>query len=86
MYNPGGTPSFKEGDKIFVDPDRDAIHRSLVVARLDDQQEATFKQLLVEDGQRLLLALNPSWPNRILAVNGNCTLCGVVVGKLETFI
>lgn len=86
MYDPTGRHSFRDGDTIFVDPDRGADHRSLVIARLDDEKEATFKQLLIEGDQRMLQALNPSWPNRIIPINGNCTMCGVVIGKLESFI
>lgn len=86
MFDPTGMHSFKDGDTIFVDPDRGADHRSLVIARLDDIKEATFKQLLIEGDQRMLQALNPSWPNRIISVNGNCSICGVVIGKVESFI
>ena len=87
MFDPTGARSFKDGDTIFVDPDRQADHRSLVIARLDDEKEATFKQLIIEaDGQRMLQALNPSWPNRIIPINANCTICGVVIGKVESFI
>jgi SOS-response transcriptional repressor LexA len=86
MFDPTGNYSFKDSDTIFVDPERDAGHRSLVVARLDDEHEATFKQLIIEGDQRILQALNPSWPNRIIAVNGNCSICGVVIGKVEFFI
>lgn len=86
MYNPAGNYSFKDGDTIFVDPDRQADHRSLVIARLDHEKEATFKQLLIEGEQRMLQALNPSWPDRIIRINGNCTLSGVVIGKVEFFI
>jgi SOS-response transcriptional repressor LexA len=82
MYDPSGERSYKEGDFIAVDPDIEARHKSRVVVRLDDENTATFKQLLVEpDGKKLLVALNPSWPNRILPVNGNATVCGVVIGK-----
>lgn len=85
MYAPGSEQSFREGDRIFVDPEREAHHRSLVIARLDDEAEATFKQLLIEGNKRYLQALNPNWPNRIIEVNGNCTICGVVIGKWESF-
>src|SRR5207244_6087572 len=34
MESPFGKPSFSEGDLIFVDPDREAMHRSLVIAKL----------------------------------------------------
>jgi len=86
MHNPGGDLSFKDGDKIFVDPDREAMHRSLVIARLDDEAEATFKQLLLEGEQKLLQALNPQWPERIIKINGRASLCGVVIGKMESFV
>jgi len=81
MHNPDGRPSYAEGDIIFVDPDRDAIHGDRVIVRLDDQQEATFKQLLIEDGRKVLKALNPNWPNRYIPINGNATICGVIIGK-----
>jgi SOS-response transcriptional repressor LexA len=86
MHNPGGEISFAEGDIIFVDPDRDAIHKSLVVMRLDDSNEATFKRLLTDGEKRFLEALNPSWPNRIFEINGDARPCGVVIAKLESFI
>ncbi|EEO27839.1 LexA family protein [Oxalobacter paraformigenes] len=82
MYNPGGERSYNDGDYIAVDPCREAQNGSLVVVRLDDDNTATFKQLLIEpNGERMLMALNPSWPNRIMHVNANATICGVVIGK-----
>lgn len=83
MWNPHGRPSFQDGDLIFVDPDRDAIHGSMVVVRLDDEQEATFKQLVVEGSRCYLRAANPLWPNPILQINSNATICGVVILKAE---
>jgi SOS-response transcriptional repressor LexA len=85
MYNPAGKPSFSEGDIIFCDPERRAINKSLVICRLDDQPEATFKRLLIEDGVKMLEALNPSWPQRIIKINGNATICGVVFGRYDSF-
>lgn len=86
MYNPNERHSFNDGDIIFVDPDRCAIHRSLIVAKLTDTQEATFKQLLIEDDQQFLMALNPSWPDRIFRINGNAEICGVAIAKHEPLI
>ena len=83
MWNPHGRPSFQDGDLIFVDPDRDAVHGSMVVVRLDDEREATFKQLVVEGSRRYLRAANPSWPDKILQIDGNATICGVVIFKGE---
>lgn len=81
MFNPGGRPSYSDGDILFVDPDREAQPGDRVIVRLDDNAEATFKQLVVEDGRRLLKALNPEWSPRYIEINGRATITGVVIGK-----
>lgn len=85
MHNPTGDRSFSEGDIIFIDPERQAQHRSLVICRLDGSHEATFKRLLIEGDTKMLEAINPSWPDRIVKINGNATICGVVIGKVESY-
>ncbi|ASD68512.1 LexA family protein [Pseudoalteromonas piscicida] len=72
-------PKFQDGDLIFVDPEAACVHGSYVVARLDDDNQATFKQLIIEGGQKFLKALNPNWPEQLVPINGNCTLVGRVV-------
>ncbi len=76
-------PKFHESDLIFVDPNVAAEHGKYVVLRLDEPNEATFKQLIVEGNQHYLKALNPDWPNRIIEANAAATICGVVVFKGE---
>ncbi|WP_368485288.1 LexA family protein [Pseudoalteromonas sp. SD03] len=78
-------PKFYDGDLIFVDPEADCIHGSYVVARLDDNNEATFKQLIIESGQKFLKAANPNWPEQLIPINGNCTLVGKVVFAGKSF-
>jgi SOS-response transcriptional repressor LexA len=78
MLNPAGEDSFREGDVILVDPDREPRHRSLVIVRLPDENEATFKQLLIDGSRRYLQALNPQWPNRVIELPQDATICGVV--------
>lgn len=85
MYNPDGEPSFRHNDIIQVEPARWADNGSLVIVRLDDEKEATFKQLIIEGEKKYLKALNPSWPERIMQVNGNATICGVVRAKVVTY-
>ena len=72
-------PKFYDGDLIFVDPEAECIHGSYVVARLDDDNHATFKQLIIENGQKFLKAANPNWPEQLIPINGNCTLVGKVI-------
>lgn len=85
MLDPTGKRSFKDGDLVLVEPHAYAENGSLVVVRLDDESEATFKQLIIEGGRKYLKALNPNWPNRIFEVNGNATICGVVRAKTEVW-
>lgn len=78
-------PKFYEGDLIFVDPEAECIHGSYVVARLDDNNEATFKQLIIESGHKFLKAANPNWPEQLIPINGNCTLVGKIIFAGKSF-
>lgn len=66
-----------EGMIILVDPEREPLSGKLVVAKLENENEATFKQYMVDAGRCYLKALNPHHPPTI--VNGNCKIIGVVV-------
>ena len=44
---------------IFIDPKVQTVDGKYVVVRLDDENQATFKQLIIEDGQKILQAANP---------------------------
>ena len=81
MRNLHSQPSYDPGDIIFVDPNLAAKPGDRVVVRLESQEAATFKQYLEEDGCKLLKALNPDWKPRYIHINGDATICGVVVGK-----
>lgn len=78
MLHPGGEDSFRDGDIILVDPDREPRHRSMVIVRMPETNEVTFKQLLVDGAQRHLQALNPQWPDRVLPLPADAVICGVV--------
>jgi len=85
MFNQHERRSFRDGDIIFVDPSKDAENGSLVIAKLVDSQEATFKQLVMEGSRRFLKPLNPAWPEPIIELGPDATICGVVFSKLEIF-
>jgi len=55
-------PRYHNGDIIFVDPDISAAQGSDVIVRLENSNEATFKQLVVEGSRRYLKPLNPRFP------------------------
>lgn len=69
--------SIPEGTFVLFDTGRDAVNGNLVVAKLQDDNEATFKKLIVDGSQRYLKGLNPQWP--LVSINGNCTIIGVAV-------
>ncbi|HDU1549329.1 TPA: helix-turn-helix domain-containing protein [Klebsiella pneumoniae] len=69
--------SIPEGTYVLFDTGREAVNGSLVIAKLEDSNEATFKKLVIDGGQRYLKGLNPAWP--LVPVNGNCRIIGVAV-------
>ncbi len=76
MTSPTGL-SIPEGMQILVDPDVEATNGRLVIAKLDTENEATFKKYVIDAGQRYLKPLNPSY--HMIPVNGNCRIIGVVI-------
>ncbi len=76
MTSPVGL-SIPEGMMILVDPEVEAISGKLVVAKLDSENEATFKKLVMDAGRKFLKPLNPQYP--LMEIDGNCRIIGVVV-------
>ena len=78
MTAPAGVrPSIPEGTLVLVDTGLEATPGKLVVAQIDESNEATFKKLIVDGGQKYLKALNPAYP--LIPINGNCRIIGVAV-------
>lgn len=78
-------PKFEHGEIIFCDPSQRPENKDFVIAKLTDNNEATFKQLVIEDGQSMLKAINPNWHNTYMPINGNCHIVGKVIARLEKF-
>ena len=76
MTSPVGV-SIPEGMLILVDTGKEAKNGSLVIAKLVDANEATFKKLVIDGGQKFLKPLNPLYP--LTPINGNCKILGTVV-------
>ena len=72
-------PKFHGGDFIFVNLEVECIHGSYVVTRLDDNNEATFKQLRIKSSHKFLKAANPNWPEQLIPINENCTLVDKII-------
>ena len=82
MTAPAGQ-SVTEGTLILVDTEAEVAPGKLVVAKLRDSNEATFKKLVSDGGRLFLKPLNPSYP--IEAVDESCRIVGVVVQALQKF-
>lgn len=78
-------PEFPDGSIIIVDPEREARNGSYVVVRLDEEMEATFKQMVIDGSRIYLKPINPRYP--ILEINGKrATTVGVVVQMVKEYL
>lgn len=68
-------PKFPDGAIIIVEPDEVARNGSYVIVR-QNGSDATFKQLVIDGGQKYLKPLNDRYP--IMQMHPDATLCGVV--------
>lgn len=84
MTNPIGWPSFPEGSTIIVDPIRQYNSGDLVIAQVEDDDEAIFKKLVREAGVMVLVPLNPRY--QTITINKPVHIRGVVVAMAETAI
>ncbi|WP_202598195.1 MULTISPECIES: LexA family protein [unclassified Vibrio] len=69
--------SIPEGTLVLVDTEKEHSNGSLVVAKLTDVNEATFKKFVTDGGQDYLKPLNKDY--KTVPINGNCKIIGVVV-------
>lgn len=76
-------PRFVEGDKIVIDPSLEALPGHFVAAKRTRDQAATLKQLKQEGSEIYLYALNPDWPERIIKMNEEWTICGRARWKIS---
>lgn len=83
MTSPAGI-SFPEETLVLVDTEREPLNGSLVVAKLTEVNEATFKKLVIDAGQQFLKPLNSAYPP--LLINDDCKIIGVIVdAKMKLF-
>lgn len=68
--------SFPPGTLVHVEPEMQWEYGDYVVAKLDDSEEATFKQIVEDAGKKYLKPLNNAYG--LIAINGNCRIVGKV--------
>lgn len=77
-------PEFSDGCTIVVDPEKKAVHRAYVVVHVEGDEEATFKELIVDGARKYLKPVNNRYP--LLEVKGKkVAICGVVVQQIKTY-
>ncbi len=77
------SPKFEPEDRIYVNPDfqvSDLKTGDLVIVSCTGDNEATFKQLIIEGTTKYLKPLNPKWDEQIIKVTEDSRLVGKVVG------
>ena len=63
MVNPAGPKSYPDGCIIFVDPNRRSPHNGeRIIAKIDGNDEVTFKVYTEDAGRVFLKPLNPQFP------------------------
>lgn len=77
----GQSQSFREGDIIIVDPEKNAVHGNYVVALLPKSKEAVFKQFVIDGGIKYLKPLNPQYP--MIEISNSTHICGIVVARIS---
>lgn len=82
MTSPVGQ-SITEGTLILVDTEAEAAPGKLVIAKLPESNEATFKKLVNDGGKLFLKPLNSGYP--IEPFDEHCRVVGVVVRALQKF-
>jgi SOS-response transcriptional repressor LexA len=81
VRGPSMEPKYSDGELIYVDPGVQWEHGKNVVVKLVDEQEATFKNLVVEGNKMWLRPLNPDWPEQVIPLEESARIVGVVIGK-----
>lgn len=77
MTNPYGAPSIPEGAIVVVEPNREPSPGNIVVALLEESNNATLKRLVFDGPKKYLKPLNPAY--QAIEINGNCRIVGVAL-------
>lgn len=76
--------SIPNGSLVLIDTGRKAVNGNLVIAKLFNANEATFKKLITDAGQKFLKPLNPSFP--LIPIDENCKFIGVAIEAKQKLV
>ena len=74
-----GNKSYPAGIIIFIDPDAPVVSGSRVMAKIEDSDQATFKEYIIDGGKTFLKPINPQY--QIESINSDTKIIGVVIGS-----
>lgn len=83
MFCPGHSKSLSEGEIAIVEPEAQAEHRDVVVARQASSNRATVKQLLIDGDSIILNPLNERY--KPIEVTEGVHISGVVMDVVRRF-
>jgi SOS-response transcriptional repressor LexA len=86
MQNLTGKTSFRAGDFIYCDPDREILENSFVLVRGTPDADPQLRQLVIDSGARYIKAINPAWPDQIKELASPAEIVAVVIFKGESLI
>jgi len=90
VTNDSMEPEFREGDILVVNPNLEAKSGDYVIAKLTDENEATFKKLVIHPGEGgrsiiILRPLNPAYQDIVITDPEKVEIVGKVVERKTLF-
>jgi SOS-response transcriptional repressor LexA len=74
-------PDFRERDVLIVNPNLEAQNGDYVIAKLTDDNEATFKKLVIHDNLIILRPLNARYEDMVITDTSRVQIVGKVVER-----
>lgn len=84
MTNPDDRRSLVDGAVVIIDPEREALHGSIVLAKREGEQSATLKLLWFDGQQPYLKPLNDRYP--IQPMPADARIIGVAVQVTQSLL
>lgn len=85
ITNDSMEPEFHEGDVLVINPNLDARSGDYVIAKLLDDNEATFKKLIIHENLIILRPLNPRYQDMVITEPEKVSVMGKVVERKTLF-
>lgn len=87
MKNPYGSPSFDDGDYIFIDPAIAPSHKSFVLLKGANQHRAMLRQYVLEtSGRAYGHILNRQSPEPTIVIDASVLVIGTVIARYTPLI